>query len=168
MEQVSNIHIDEFRGYLKSLSRLCGNRHYFGVAAYDSSISIDDLAFKLIEFWRKEDDTIPLQYNGCRLIDSKDLFAEIENYIFNGILRRSNMPNDSVRNYATKMLTEDINEYYGLVSVSLNKNGIFHPLLSSNVYVLDIVNPKYEKTLYYVVKIENIYVYSVFVIKHKV
>jgi hypothetical protein len=53
------------------------------------------------------------------------------------------MPSDNARQYATKMLTEDINEYYGLPSVELNYEGVFHPLISNDVYLLNIRNEVY-------------------------
>lgn len=59
-------------------------------------------------------------------------------YIFNGLLDRDNMPNDKARNYVTKILTYDINEYFGLVSTT--ENGEF--------YRLNIKNAGYFRQFY--------------------
>ena len=48
------------------------------------------------------------------------------------------------------------------LNLTINENGVFHPLIGSEVYRLDIQNKKYEKAFFYIVKIENIYVLTNF------
>ena len=165
MKHIPNLYIDEFRGYLKCIARLCTKGCSFGVVAYEAESDIDDFVTRLVEFWGRGDEYIEprlYEYLGREKIEPDQLFKEIENFIFNGLLDRENMPNESAKNYATKMLSEDINEYYGLVSVSLNEDGVFHPLLSNEVYLLNINNSEYEQRLYFIIQIENIYVITYF------
>ena len=96
---------------------------------------------------------------------SKFLFEEMEDFIFNGVLDRSTMVSEEARKYTTKMLIEDINEYYGLLSTSLNVNGVFHPLLRNEIFSLNIRNIKHERALYFLVQIENVYVLTAFIKK---
>lgn len=165
MKHISNHYIDEFRGYLKCIARLCAKGYSFGVAAYEADNDIDIFVSQLVEFWGQGDEYVEpslYEYLGREKIESTQLFKEIEGFIFNGLLDRENMPSEAAKSYATKMLTEDINEYYGLVSVSLNKEGVFHPLLSNEVYMLKIQHSQYEQRLYFIVKIENVYVLTHF------
>jgi hypothetical protein len=168
MNHIENLYIDEFRGYLKCLSRLCANEYVFGASCFEAKQDIDVFAKELVEFWGQGDEYIEpsnYEYFGSTLIESPQLFQEIESFIFNGILERESMPNQAAKEYAERMLTEDINEYYGLVSVSLNEEGVFHPLLSNNVYTLNIQNKNHERALYFIVKIENVYVLTHFLKK---
>ncbi len=169
MKHIENLYIDEFRGYLKCLSRLCANGYVFSVTAYSAVDNVDYFASKLVKFWNLGDEYIEpscYEFLNSNKIEYDTLLKQIEKYIFNGLLERSNMPSKSAETYATKMLTDDINEYYGLVSVSLNDNGIFHPLISNDVYVLNIHNPRHEKSLYFIVKIEEIYVLTHLIKQH--
>ena len=165
MKHISNHHINEFRGYLKCIARLCAEENSFGVAAYEADNDIDVFVSQLVEFWGRGDEYVEsslYEYLGHEKIESAELFKEIEKFIFNGLLDRENMPSEAAKNYATKIITEDINEYYGLVSVSLNEEGVFHPLLSNELYLLKIRNSKFQKRLYFIVQIENIYVLTSF------
>jgi hypothetical protein len=165
MKIISNPYLNQLDGYLKCLSRLCANRYSFGVTSYEAIGDIDSLVYELVNLWGQGDEYIEkseYQYKGKEIIDYQQLCKEVEKYIFNGLLNRKDMTSDDARNYATRMLIEDINEYYGLVSTTINENGVFHPLIRSEVYRLDIQNKKYEKAFFYIVKIENIYVLTNF------
>lgn len=165
MKHISNLYIDEFRGYLKCIARLCGKRYCFGVTAYEAENDIDIFVSELVEFWGQGDEYVEpslYEYLGHEKIESALLFKEIEGFIFKGLLDRVNMPSEAAKSYATKMLTGDINEYYGLVSISLNEEGVFHPLLSNEVYRLKIEHSGCEQRLYFIVKIENVYVLTYF------
>ena len=162
MKPIENENINELRGYLKCLQRLCSNGYVFGASCYEANQDVDSLANELVSIWGRGDDYV---YCGKAIIDSKELFNEIQSFIFNGILSYKNMPDSKSKEYSKQILLEDINEYYGLASVLLNENGVFHPLLSNDVYVLDIKNKIFEKALYYIVKIESIYVLTHFIKK---
>ena len=165
MKHIPNLYIDEYRGYLKCIARLCAKGYSFGVVAYEAESDIDVFVSRLVEFWGRGDEYIEprlYEYLGHEKIESDQLFKEIESFIFNGLLDRANMPSEAAKGYATKMLTEDINEYYGLVSVSLNEEGAFHPLLSNEVYLLNINHSEHEQRLYFIVQIENVYVLTYF------
>ena len=166
MKYISNPHIEEFRGYLECLSRLCANGYSFGVSSYEADSEIDSLVSELTELWGAGDEYVEpsiYEYTGHELIEYELIIDEIQGYIFNGLLSLECMKNDDARSYAKKALTEDINEYYGLVSVSLNENGVFHPLISSEVYRLNINCQRSEKSFFFIVKIENLYVLTSFV-----
>ena len=89
---------------------------------------------------------------------------DFQSYIFNGCINQEALTNQGAFEYATRTLIDDINESYGLVSTSLNKEGVFHPLITGPLYMLSISNNKNEKCLYYVVKIESMYVLTYFII----
>ena len=78
------------------------------------------------------------------------------------------MVSEEARKYTTKMLIKDINEHYGLISTSLNENGIFHPLLKNEINILKIFNVNHERSLYFLVQIENVFVLTAFVKKARV
>ena len=168
MEQIANTYIAELCGYLKCLSRLSANNYVFGASAYEANCEIDDLITAVFEKLGKGDKYIEsseCEYLGREIIEPQDIVSEIESYIFAGLLEREQMPNDKARIYATRMLSEDINEYYGLVSTSQNKDGEFHPLLSGEVYRLNIRNTKYSREFYFIKKIESLYVLTYFLQK---
>ncbi|MCU7843564.1 MAG: hypothetical protein KZQ93_06955 [Candidatus Thiodiazotropha sp. (ex Monitilora ramsayi)] len=166
MKYIPNPHIEEFRGYLDCLSRLCANGYSFGVSSYEADTEIDSLVSELTKLWGSGDEYMEpssYEYVGRELVEYEVVFDEIKGYIFNGLLSLERMDSDNARNYAKKSLTEDINEYYGLVSISLNENGVFHPLISSEVYRLNIKCQRHERSFFFIVKIENLYVLTSFV-----
>ncbi len=166
MKYIPNPHIEEFRGYLECLSRLCANGYSFRVSSFEANTEIDPFIVELSEIWSTEDEgaeSIIHDYRGREIIKYEQIFDEIKSYIFSGLLTLENMASDDARNYAKRSLIDDINEYYGLVSTSLNENGAFHPLISSQVYRLFIDCQKHEKSFHFIVKIENLYVLTSFV-----
>lgn len=71
----------------------------------------------------------------------------------------------NTQKYLNNKLLYDLNEFYGLMSTSINFDGVFHPLIKGPVYKLDISCDRYEHSLNFLVKIEHMYVvtyYSVF------
>lgn len=159
MNPTFELHIAELNGYLNSLRRLCGNCFFFGAQAYAAEQDIDAFAKSLVDSWSENGDYC---YEGRSIIEWDELSEAIESMILHGILDRKTMPNDTARAYVSKMLVEDINEYYGLASTSLDDNGVFHPLIQGPVYKLNISGRSQEKTLYYLVKIGRYYVFTHF------
>ncbi|WP_444936246.1 hypothetical protein ACJJIW_20785 [Microbulbifer sp. JMSA004] len=135
------------------------------MAAYAAEQEIDFFVSELVAHWSEGDEYLAAKeyrFNGRVEVESDWLFKEIESYIFNGLLNKQLMPDEDARGYASKILIEDINEYYGLLSSSLNKDGVFHPLLRNPIYKLDIEVENVEKSLYFIIKIENVYVLTYF------
>jgi len=165
MEYIPNTNIDELRGYLKSLHRLASANYAFGVALYDANCEIDILAAELVRTWSIGDeysDPGTYEYFGNERIEYSQLCQEQLKYIFNGLLDFKRMDSDDEIRYSKKIILEDINEYYGLLSTSLNEDGAFHPLISGDVFQLDIRNSRYAKSFFYIVKIETYYVLTYF------
>lgn len=161
MTEITNSYIDQLNGYLRCLSQLCGPRFAFGAVSFVANSDIDAFADELVEIWSEDDDyAAPTSYRylGKEKIEYSDLLDEITLAIFNGCISSNSMPSSQAYEYARRVITDDINEYYGLVSTGLNKKGVIHPLISGPVYKLDISNKDISKSLYFVVKIEDIYV----------
>lgn len=168
MNQEPNEIVSALDGYLKCIYRLCANNYVFTAGCYKADCDIETFCQKIVSFMSAGDEYIEptkYKYNGYSEIDSKKLFGIIEDYVFNGLIDLEKMPNDDSRHYAKRMLIEDINEYYGLISTSSNKDGEFHPLLSGGVYQLNITCEKYSKSFYYIKKIEDVYVLTSFLQK---
>ena len=159
MNNTFNEWIRELNGYLQALERLCGNGYFFGANTYEADKDIDSKLSEILDSLATKEE---YAFKGKSEITNKSLISEMEQFIFNGILDRKNMVNDSARSFSTKMIVEDINEYYGLASTSINKEGVFHPLIKGPVFKLNIENVKIKKSLFYVVQIENNFVLTHF------
>ena len=155
-------HIIELNGYLAALSRLCGNGYIFGSRAYEVSDEIDNFIIKMISGWGDKNE---FEYFGRKQISYKEIENRVVEIVFRGVLDLNNLPNDNTRNYAKKMIFEDINEFYGLFSTSQDENGVFHPLVTGPVYSLDIVNKNHVAAFYYLVNIGEYYVITYFIKK---
>ena len=81
MKHIENLYIDEFRGYLKCLARLCANGYVFGVSCFEAEQGIDALAAELVEFWGQGDEFIKpshYEYLGSSQINYDQFFQEIK------------------------------------------------------------------------------------------
>ena len=153
--------IDNLNGYLQCLARLCGNGYVFEVTGYTASSDLDEFIQELLDHWNEGGEYADLNkftYSGKRLIDYKTLIQEVEGFVFNGLLNRERIPSEVARKNITQLLTEDINEYYGLLSTGLNKDGAFHPLISGSVYRLFVNRTGFSQELHLLSKIETVYV----------
>ena len=160
MQEVFNHYIHELNGYLLCLSRLAGRGYSFGAHAYQVEADVDSFAREAVAIWSKGNEYIPasdFRYVGKSIIEYVDLQSEITRYVMNGLLGPRKL-SEAGRNAAARMLLEDIIEYYGLASTSINPEGVFHPPIRSTVHRLDIRNEKYEHCLYFVLQIEDMYV----------
>ncbi|GAB1264785.1 hypothetical protein [Aurantivibrio infirmus] len=161
VEHFRSSHIDWLSGYLQCLARLCGRGYVFGVAAYKANSEVDEFVSDLLRYWNKGDEYVASEkfdYCGKELIKYELLAQEIESFIFNGLLNRDCISNEATRKNITQLLTEDINECYGLLSTELNRKGVFHPLISGNVHRLNISRKGFSQEFYHLSKIENVYV----------
>jgi len=165
MEEYSNHHVSNLNGYLRCLSRLCGPEYAFGVNAYKTVLSIESFADEIVTQLNK--DKSEYVYHGYSEIEYEVIRNKIKGYIFNGCINQEALNSLGALKYAERTLIDDINESYGLVSTSINKEGVFHPLITGPVYTLNISNTKNKKSIYYAVKIESIYVLTYFIIHHK-
>ncbi len=152
-------YISELNGYLTALQRLSGVTFSFGAKSYYAKENIDEfLKNYLKEMTEKED----ISYGGRLEINYKELIVNIKKYIFNGFLSAEKIASANALSYLERTLIEDINEYYGLASNSLNESGTFHPLVEGPVYSLKIKNSGDVSSLYFMVKIESYYVITCF------
>lgn len=145
-------YISALDGYLKALQRFCGAGFVFGVRSYDAEDDIDNFMRNIVSEWGSSNEYM---YSGYEKIESKDLFCKIEELIFNGIISKDGFQSNS---FIPKGVIEDINEYYGLASTSLDELGEFHPLLKGPVYKLNIGSGSGCRGLHFLVKINKYFV----------
>jgi len=165
MNQEINIHIQSLSGYLLCLSRLCGANYSFYASSYLAEAEPAIFLKNLLANWNEIQSETNYSLNEICKIEYEDLISEISKYIFNGILKADNLAKFGSSEYIGRMLTEDITEYYGLASTGLNKHGVFHPLIGSNVYRAYIESNEFKESLYFIVKIENMFVLTHFGIR---
>ena len=161
-------YLNELNGYLRCLSTLCGPRYAFGARTYPASTNIDTLIECELKQWGKGSEYVPateFQFHGKRPVIYKDLLAQIEQFISSGMLSKKHFPNEQVLNDTKRMLLENLNEYYGLISTDLNIDGLFHPLIRSPVHQFDITSNRHQNILMFMVKIEDCYVLTCFLRK---
>ncbi|PIE41012.1 MAG: hypothetical protein CSA49_05610 [Gammaproteobacteria bacterium] len=140
-------YVFELNGYLKALQRLCGTNYVFGARLYTKKIDLESFGTKIIGS--------KIEY---RKVGHEDVFRNMEAMIFNGILAKKRISDERIISYLSKVLIEDINEYFGLVSTTLNEDGLFHPLLKSSIYQNVASFEKDNETVIFWVRIEELYV----------
>lgn len=161
MREANNAQISGLDGYLHCLGRLGANGSQFGVVAYEKIYDIDEFVLNLLAIWGERAADVgheQYEYLGSEKITPKTLFETIDSFIFNGALDRSLMHDSRQKDYVTKMVSYDINEFYGVMSTSMNPSGEFHPLLAKDVHSLDIRCASHAREFYFLVEIENVYV----------
>jgi hypothetical protein len=139
---------------------LCGPAHVFGAQAYQVETDVDSFLRKAVSVWNEDGEYIDetgIQYAGKSIIEYSELQSEIAGYLTNGVIGLKEVSNPRTKG-VPKLLLEDINEYYGLASISLNPDGVFHPLISSTVYRIDLRDQRHEESLFFVLQIEDMYV----------
>ncbi|HCB40397.1 hypothetical protein [Ketobacter sp. GenoA1] len=144
-------YVFELHGYLKALQRLCGTNYAFGARFYSKKEDLDTFGQKISEKKLKYEEA-----------DHVSIFKNIESMVFNGFLAKEHVPNERAWNYLTKVIIEDINEYFGLVSLALNEDGIFHPLLNGMIYKNIAPFEKDKASLIFWIEIEQHYVLAYF------
>lgn len=152
-------YVGELNGYLKALGRVCGPRHSFGVKAErHGGRSISDFVQHILAERNKYHSEV---YVDQEVINRDQLFDRIESMIFGGQMRNLKPNKNTGDDYATVFI-EDINEYFGLISTSMNKEGVFHPLLNSTVFGIEVLNEECESSFYFALGIEDLYIFVYF------
>lgn len=144
-------YVSELHGYLKALQRLCGTNYVFGARLYSNKEELDTFGSKISE--KK------LKYEKD---DHVEIFQNMESMIFNGILAKKYVSDERIWSYLTKTIIEDINEYFGLISTTLNEDGIFHPLLKGVIYKNTAPFEADKESLIFWIEIEKHYVLAYF------
>ncbi|WP_203142915.1 hypothetical protein [Marinobacter mangrovi] len=160
MQEALNPYIHELNGYLLCLSRLAGRGYSFGAHAYVVDADVDSFVSEVVATWSKGDEYIPaseFRYVGKSIIEYGELQSEITRYVMHGLLGPGKL-SEAGRSAVAGVILEDIIEYYGLASTSINPEGVFHPPIKRTVHRLDIKNENYESCLFFVLQIEDIYV----------
>ena len=157
-------YIAELNGYLQSLRRLRGFGYCFSAHTYDLKVDIDQFAKETLCKW---DESGAYKYLGKSLIEYRNLEDRITGIIFGGALNLENVNNEKSKKNIKKMVIEDINEYYGLASTSLDTKGHFHPLITGPVYELNIENSNFTSIFFYIVQIGKYYVLTGFTHRKK-
>jgi len=152
-------YIAELNGYLHSLRRFRGAGYFYSAQSYDAKTGIDQFATETITEWGENEE---FQYLGKTEIKFEALEERLSNIIFGGALNLQSVESNESKESIRKLVLEDINEYYGLASTSLDSEGVFHPLISGPVYQLNIENKNYSNLFFYLVKIGNYYVLTSF------
>lgn len=144
-------YVNELNGYLLSLQRLNGHGYVFAAHGFENFQDFEKLASKITS---EKLDTYQ--------IDHKAITANLERMLFNGILSASHITDSSVRSKLGVIILEDIGEYFGLMSTSLNIKGVFYPLIRGTVYQLNDTKMHDADFFAFWVKIENCYVLAYF------
>ncbi|MCE0558396.1 hypothetical protein [Motilimonas sp. E26] len=157
-------YLAELNGYLRALSQVAGPAYGFGVKKFSNSCSeLNGTITKIVSEWnagetsRKNSEYF---YKGKKILSSRDLLNKVEGVLKKSLFKTKGSGEREL--YCLKSIMEDINEFYGLVSSSLNEDGVFHPLIESPVYELDIRNSKHSASFYYLVRIEGMVVVTYF------
>jgi len=165
MAKESDLHLGGLNGYLSCLSRLCGPGYAFNVNMFEANSDVDTFVTSKIEEWKVGDEYYSgtaYEYSGKSKIGFEEICNRLAGYIFNGFLQEMAPPNSTVYKQLKRVLIDDLNEYYGLISTTLNYDGVFHPLISGPVFEIYLTSVKYEQLFCFLVKIENYYVLSIF------
>lgn len=152
-------YIKELNGYLHSLRRLRGPGYFYTARFYSAASNVDQFLSETVSGWGEHGE---FQYKGKSEIEFAALQERLTGIIFRGALNLENIASDKSKANIKKMVIEDINEYYGLASTSLDSNGVFHPLIAGPVFELDIRNDNYFNLFCYLVQIGNYYVLTSF------
>jgi hypothetical protein len=162
MTERPNTFIYLLYGYLDCLRRLCGPRHGFFTSSYKAESEIDDFVAEYIQGQRQGDEYVPpkdMTYSGKAAIEYRPLMADIASLVFDGLLGDGQTTNTEQLEKARDLILWDIPEYFGLAASQL-KEGSRNPLVDGPVYRLYIRCPEFERALYFIVRIEDTYVFT--------
>jgi hypothetical protein len=165
MAKESDLYLGGLNGYLNCLSRLCGPGYAFNVNMFDANSDVDKFIISKIAEWKIGDNYCSgteYNYHGKSEIKFNEICDRLTEYIFTGILQKVIRPKSEEYEQYKRILIEDINEYYGLISTTLNYDGVFHPLIKGPVLEIALTSKKHEHIFCFLVKIESYYVLSIF------
>jgi hypothetical protein len=164
MSDYQEPHILMLHGYLHCISTICGRQYSFGASSFIESRDIDVFVSEFVNEWCLGDEYIPpceYIYAGKKVIGYEELCSEVASYVFNGALKPLAVKKENLGTVGGSILWH-LFEYYGLASTSLNQSGVFHPLVHGPVHRLDIRRKEHERALYFLVRIEDMYVLTHF------
>lgn len=148
----TEIHIAHLEGFLNALQQLCGQDRVFDVGYFDildGDIKTSTITyFQLYSQGLKIHEVRPSGYDEIKSLIKRNVFSQLKGNFQRGIIPE---------------LAWHLFEYYGLISTSINKNGVFNPITKGHVYYLDIECPKlYKSCEGYVVAIEKYAIVTTF------
>lgn len=122
-------YIYQLDGYLKSLSTINGSKCCFGAAAFEMEVATD--LEDSVKRWLKE-----YNYEAVKLSfsDQKKVYSLLASRLF----RSDGNLNCTDNKRLINMILEDINEYIGLFSTALNRDGVFHPIIRNKSMIGDV------------------------------
>lgn len=143
-------YVAELNGYLKSLQLLNGPNYKFGVHGFEFDGDIESF-LKSLNF--------RVSYSKFEMIDFEEAKLKFFHFTLNGLISPCRFSSEDFFKYYSEMMFEDVNEYYGLVAVSQNKRGVFHPLIKGPIYQLHVDNGDYQTDYFsFLVRIENFFI----------
>lgn len=151
------IHVASLDGYLKSLRRFRSSGCSYWARSYPAIDDIDQFLSESVSGWGKE-----YRFLRKQNIEFRDIEKRIIETVFRDALNLQNVESEVTKQSIKRLIVEDINEYYGLISISLNEDGVFHPLISGPVFEIKVENADYLDIFIYLVKIEEIFVLTGF------
>ena len=140
--------ISHFDGYLSALRRL-SHTWIANVRQFPVSGSLDDSLSKHLGEWIEG-----VQYVGKSGVTYDEVIDDLDRYILSRLDRLSEDQLSLVR--------WDIEEYFGLIAMSVDKEADFHPLISGPVYRLQVDSPE-DRERYLAVRIADVVVVLLFV-----
>lgn len=144
-----DVYLSGLNGYLRALERICGSAYSFGALAFSNESDL----FEFISQKLGRGKSFPE-------MPFETLTSKLASKIFIGILSMEEESDRGPKKLLSKLILEDINEYYGLISISIKKDGAFHPLISGPVYADEFQTSDGYHVFAYWVKIENIFIFT--------
>jgi hypothetical protein len=154
-------------GYLNCLATICGSKYFFSATSFQDSRDIDVFVTEIVKNWALGDEYIKAseyEYKGRKVIEFKHLRKQVGSFVFSEAMKPHFAEKEGYGTIGGKILW-DIFEYYGLASTHINESGDFHPLVKGPVYQLYINHKTHQRSLYYLARIEGIYVLTAFIEK---
>lgn len=143
-------HLSELTGYLKALERMCGSNYIFGV----SELPQGEIGAESIRQFIFGINSNALYFGGTEELGYSDFIVRLEKILFNGLLSKDRFSEKLWVRFST-VIKDDIDEYFGLISTSINSNGVFYPLKKNLLNRIVTSADDDENNLFLVVEIEE-------------
>lgn len=117
-----NKHLSEMNGYLNALQRICGSKYVFGV----TEVPLSSEGNESIKLYIKKVKSC-LAVRETNEFNYQELASNLNKVLYRCI-NRILMLDENRWGVLSRGILDDINEYFGLISTTLNKDGIFYPL----------------------------------------
>ncbi|MDV2078510.1 hypothetical protein [Marinobacter xestospongiae] len=153
-----DFYVSELNGYLKALQTISGKGFRFFVRSYCCNEGVDDFVYNNVRDWFEGSSSYSLSE-----IVYEEVFECVEFMVFSGFNRRFSELNVRELDFWGRMIREDINEYYGLMSnSSTDGSEVFHPLVEGPVFVVDFAGISRGRIFLFFVLIGDFYVVTCF------